>query len=79
VTSMSHMFYYASTFNQDISGWDVGNVTFMENIFNGSGLSNENAKRIWCSWSKNLGDNPKAQLETSLESLGLGEGDFKNC
>ncbi len=26
-------FYEASAFNQDISGWDVSNVTDMENLF----------------------------------------------
>ncbi|MFA7590779.1 MAG: BspA family leucine-rich repeat surface protein, partial [Sphaerochaetaceae bacterium] len=29
ITDMSNMFLNASDFNQDISGWDVGNVTDM--------------------------------------------------
>ena len=33
VTDMSGMFYYATSFNQDISNWDVSNVANMEGMF----------------------------------------------
>ena len=33
VTNMSGLFVGNSTFNEDISGWDVGNVTNMNNMF----------------------------------------------
>ena len=33
VTSMSQMFYKATNFNQDISGWDVSNVRYMYYMF----------------------------------------------
>jgi surface protein len=29
---MSHMFCEAKSFNQDISNWDVGNVTYMNSM-----------------------------------------------
>ena len=33
ITDMSSMFYNNSTFNQDISAWDVSNVTNMAYMF----------------------------------------------
>ena len=36
VTSMSHMFYGASAFTGDLSGWDVSSVTYMARMFSGA-------------------------------------------
>ena len=41
ITDMSYLFQY-STFNGDISGWDVGSVTNMESMFNGATAFNKN-------------------------------------
>ena len=42
VTNMDSMFLNATVFNQDISSWDVGNVTTMNGIFSNSGMSSTN-------------------------------------
>ena len=42
VTHMWGMFEYCSSFNQDLSSWNVSNVTNMENMFSGCSAFNQN-------------------------------------
>jgi surface protein len=39
VTNMNYMFYGTTSFNQDISGWDVSHVTTMDGMFAYSGFN----------------------------------------
>jgi surface protein len=42
VTDMSHMFYYATIFNQPLNNWDTSNVINMKKMFNSAKDFNQN-------------------------------------
>ena len=42
VNDMSYMFYLANDFDQDLSGLEIQNVSNMQNMLDGSGLSTVN-------------------------------------
>ena len=44
---------FAFSFNQDLSSWNISNVTDMAGIFEGTSLSDENKCAIHTSWSTN--------------------------
>ena len=50
---MTKMFYEASSFNQNISDWDVSNATSMGGMFDGTDLSDDNKCYIHTSFSSN--------------------------
>ena len=53
VTKMNAIFLNASSFNQNISAWDISNVTELGNSFVGTGLSDQNKCVINATWSSN--------------------------
>ncbi|NAS10365.1 BspA family leucine-rich repeat surface protein, partial [Poritiphilus flavus] len=50
VTDMSNMFNGASSFNQDLGNWDIGQLTNGTGMLNGSGLSMENWDDTLIGW-----------------------------
>ena len=47
ITTTADMFAGCASFNQDISGWNVANVTDMSNMFNGATSFNQDLS-MWC-------------------------------
>ena len=61
-----------SSFNKDISNWNVINVNYMNRIFNGcTSLTQLNAKAIWNSWNVQLQSGPRYHLYNSLLGLNI--------
>jgi surface protein len=56
ITDMSELFKWNTTFNQDISGWDVSNVTNMEGIFYGATAFNQDISQWDVSKVTNMKD-----------------------
>ena len=42
VENMQRMFWYASSFNQNLNNWDVSNVTVMDGMFDKATVFNGN-------------------------------------
>lgn len=58
ILSLTYMFYNCTTFNQDISGWDVSRVTNMSSMFRGATAFNQNIGN----WNTEAADNMGAMF-----------------
>ena len=54
VMNISSMFLWASSFNQDISNWNVDNVTDMSNMLNNTAFSTQNYDTLLIWWNTQL-------------------------
>ena len=80
---MNSMFYHAATFNQDISKWNVSNVTNMSNMFMGAKEFNQNINNWMVIKSPNMTDmflgpdefpdEYKPNVESSINRRNFGE------
>jgi len=70
IVDMSNMFQNNSTFNDDLSSWDVSKVTTMVNMFDGSALTTENYDNILIGWQS---------IGSLTNDVTLGAMDTKYC
>ena len=73
VTNMSTFFNLNTSFNQDISSWDVSNVKFMVNLFAGSGFN-----RDISSWDVSNVVSMYAMFQSSIFNQDIGDWDVSN-
>jgi len=86
VERLDYTFYYATSFNRDVSNWDVRNVNlyYFNYAFSNSGLENCNKRSIYESWSvQNTLINQRypswGDLTSENDACGVCEGDNSTC
>jgi len=75
VTSMHRLFEGANDFNQDISSWDVSNVTDMSEMFRNAGSFNMDLS----SWDVSNVTNCENVFLITATSWTLPKPNFTNC
>ena len=64
---MQGMFWQCAVFDQDLSNWDVSNVTKMNNMFGTpSNLSNDNYNNILTGWTAWVGTAATRTLKSNV-------------
>ncbi|UXP33376.1 BspA family leucine-rich repeat surface protein [Reichenbachiella agarivorans] len=71
VTSMSEMFYKASSFNHNLGNWDISNIEDMDGMLDGTNLSAENYALTLAGWATLSGDETQIPEDIYLGADGL--------
>jgi surface protein len=71
ITNLSHAFQGATGFNQDLSAWDIVNVTNLTSMFEGVTLSTENYSNLLQAWGAQI-VNPNLNFHAGNSRYQLG-------
>ena len=79
VTNMRRMFYFATSFDQNLGAWDIGKVTTMEEMFVAAELSTTNYDNTLIGWATDSSGTPGDGMDDIPINITFDGGNSTYC